>query len=313
MRFNKLDLNLLVALDALLKERSITRAAERLSLSPSALSSSLARLREYFDDELLVPIGRKMQITPRAADLQEAVRDVLLRIDSTIAVRPAFEPHNSDRTFRIFASDYTQIVFAPHLMALASEAGCTARFEFVPQVAHPHRDLERGECDLLVIPTTLLSPHHPSEVLFSEDFVCLVARDGPFATGKLTLERYLGAGHIVMEPPGSTAESFERSALKRTGVEQQAGTPRRIAVTTYSFAAMPPLLVGTPFIATVHRRLAQLLVKAWPLVIKPSPVALGVMEQGVQWHRYRSQDPGLAWLRQLATDAARRMDAADDA
>lgn len=88
MRFNKLDLNLLVALDALLKERSVTRAAEALNLSPSAMSNSLARLREYFDDDLLMQIGRKMELTPRAESLHGAVRDLLLRIDSTIAVAP---------------------------------------------------------------------------------------------------------------------------------------------------------------------------------------------------------------------------------
>ena len=83
VRFNKLDLNLLVALDVLLKERSVTRAAEALNLSASAMSNALARLREYFEDELLVQIGRKMELTPRAQTLQETVRDLLLRIDST--------------------------------------------------------------------------------------------------------------------------------------------------------------------------------------------------------------------------------------
>ena len=110
MRFKKLDLNLLVALDVLLKERSVSRAAEVLNLSASATSNALARLREYFDDELLVQIGRKMELTPRAEGLHAAVRDVLLRIDSTIATQPAFEPDRSDRMFRIFASDYTQVV-----------------------------------------------------------------------------------------------------------------------------------------------------------------------------------------------------------
>ena len=104
MRFNRLDLNLLVALDALLTECSITKAAGRLNLSPSATSNALARLREYFDDELLVQVGRRMEPTPRAQVLLEAVRDVLVRVDSTIAIQPAFDPPTSDRVFRIFAS-----------------------------------------------------------------------------------------------------------------------------------------------------------------------------------------------------------------
>ena len=121
MRFNRLDLNLLVALDALLTERSITKASERLNLSQSATSNALARLREYFDDELLVQVGRRMEPTPRAEGLRDAVRDVLVRVDATIAIQPEFDPSKSDRIFRIFVSDYTQMVFAPHLLALAHE------------------------------------------------------------------------------------------------------------------------------------------------------------------------------------------------
>lgn len=298
VKFNKLDLNLLVALDMLLKERSITRAAERLNLSPSALSSSLARLREYFDDELLVQYGRKMEITPRAANLQEAVRDVLLRIDSTIAMQPAFEPDKSDRVFRIFASDYTQIVFAPHLLQLACEQRCTAPIEFLPQVTHPHRDLERGEADLLIIPSGFLSPDHPSELLYREDFVCVVWSDGPLAQGDLSFERYLAAGHVVMQPPGRIGISFEAWFLQRFGVT------RRIAVTTYSFSAMPTLVIGTPFVATVHRRLAEQFARQWPLALRETPITIDAMDQSLQWHKYRAQDPGLVWLRDLARQAS---------
>ena len=145
MRFNRLDLNLLVALDALLVERSITKAAERLNLSPSATSNALSRLREYFDDELLVQVGRRMEPTPRAQGLQDAVRDVLVRVDSAIAIQPNFDPATSDRVFRIFVSDYTQMVLLPHVLTLADAARCTARFEFLPQVSNPVSELERGE------------------------------------------------------------------------------------------------------------------------------------------------------------------------
>ena len=304
MRFNRLDLNLLVALDALLVERSITRAADRLNLSASATSSALARLREYFDDELLVQVGRRMEATPRAERLQEAVRDVLVRVDSTIAMQPEFVPSESDRTFRIFASDYTQAVFMPHLLALVREQRCSAGFQFLPQVANPERDLERGEADLLIIPRGFLSSNHPEEVLYEEGFVCLVWSGSSLAQVELSLERYLAAGHVVMQPPGTDRlSSFEGLFLKRYG------DLRRIAVTTYSFVAMPALVAGTNYIATVHERLARQLVNSWPLQIKPVPVPVCKMEQAVQWHKYRTQDPGLAWLRGLLRQAAERMDA----
>ncbi|MBP6900134.1 MAG: LysR family transcriptional regulator [Burkholderiaceae bacterium] len=302
MRFNRLDLNLLVALDALLGELSITRAAERLNLSPSATSNALARLREYFDDELLVQVGRRMEPTPRAQSLQEAVRDVLLRVDSTIAIQPEFDPTRSDRVFRIFVSDYTQLVFAPHLLALAHEARCTARFEFLPQVTNPQRSLERGDADLLIIPRGFLSPDHPQETLYSEDFVCVVWSDSALARGELSFERYLAAGHVLMQPPGGTGDSFEAWFVKRYGVT------RRVAVTSYGFSALPAMVVGTELIATVHSRLARLLQPAWPIALRTPPLPITAMEQGVQWHKYRTQDPGLLWLRGLLRRAVARMD-----
>lgn len=303
MRFNKLDLNLLVALDAMLTERSVSRAAERLNLSPSATSNALARLRDYFEDELLVQVGRKMELTPRAEGLQEAVRDVLVRVDSTIATQPEFVPSKSDRTFRIFASDYTQMVLAPHVLALASEQGCSAQFEFLPQVSNPQRNLERGEADLLIIPRGFTSPEHPEEVLYEDDFVCVLWSASYLAQGEFTFERYLASGHVVMRPSGTDNDSFESWFVKRYGVT------RRVAVTTYGFATVPALVVGTHHVATVHARLARLLVAAWPLEIRPVPVPMTKMEQAVQWHKYRTQDPGLVWLRGLFRDAVKRMDA----
>lgn len=302
MRFNRLDLNLLVALDALLAERSITRAAERLNLSPSATSNALARLREYFDDELLVQVGRKMEPTPRALGLGDAVRDVLVRVDSVIASQPQFDPTTSDRTFRIFASDYTQLVFGPHLLALASAQRCTARFDFLPQVSNPQRSLERGEADLLIIPRNFLSPDHPQERLYAEEFVCVVWRDGTLARGPLTYERYAAAGHVVMRPQGGSGSSFEDEFVTRHGMQ------RRVAVTSYGFTTLPALVVGTHFVATVHARLARQLQRTWPLELRTPPLPMGAMEQSLQWHKYRSLDPGLVWLRGLMAKAVLRMD-----
>jgi DNA-binding transcriptional LysR family regulator len=302
VRFNKLDLNLLVALDVLLKERSVTRAAETLNLSPSAMSNSLARLREYFDDELLVQIGRKMELTPRAENLQEAVRDVLLRIDSTIAAPAAFEPQHSDRMFRIFSSDYTQMVLGPAMLSLAAQQRATARFEFAPQVTQPHRYLERGEADLLIIPTGFMSPDHPREVLYEENFVCMVWRDGALAQGELSFERYVAAEHVVMQPGSGRVDAFEGWFLKRYGIT------RRVAVLTYSFITLPALLVGTDRVATVHERVARRFVGAWPLEIRPTPMKFEPMEQAMQWHKFRTNDPGLTWLRGILAEAARRID-----
>ncbi len=301
MRFNKLDLNLLVALDALLKEQSITRAAESLNLSQSALSNSLAKLRDYFDDDLLIQIGRKMEVTPRAASLQDAVRDVLLRIDSTIAIQPDFVPQATDRSFRIFASDYFQMVLGPHLLEIAAREGCTATFEFLPLIGNPYRDLERGEADLLVIPSGFLSQEHPNEHLYNDDFMCVLWANSALAQGDFTFERYSKAGHVVMRPLNSQAEAFEAWFVKRYGMS------RRDTVFTYGFSMMPALVVGTELVATVHGRLARLLAKTWPVVLRPCPIPIDSLEQCIQWHKYRTQDPGLIWLRKLMRQAVASM------
>lgn len=302
MRFKNLDLNLLVVLDTLLKQQSVTKTAEQLMLSPSAVSSSLSRLRDYFGDELLSQVGRKMEITPRAESLQDPVRDILSRIDSTILLQPVFEPHKTDRTFSIFVSDYTQLVLFPHLLALAEEQSSTARFNFLRQINTPHKDLERGEADLLIIPEEFVSPYNPYENLFTEDFVCLVWDQSKFAQQPLTQEIYLDARHIVMCLADDRKDHIELVLTKKYDVQ------RDVAVTSYSLTSLPALLIGTNNIATIHARLAKKMVGVLPLEIKPLPFDIGTMRQSIQWHQYRSKDPGLIWLRELLKSATERMD-----
>lgn len=305
MRFNRLDLNLLVALDALLTERSVTRAAQRLSLSPSATSDALSRLRDYFGDELLVQVGRRMEPTPRAEALQQAVRDVLVRVDSTITMQPSFDPTQSDRIFKIFASDYTQLVVCPHVMAAAAAQRSTVSFEFLPQVDNPQRDLERGEADLLVLPRSLMSAEHPHEVLYEERFVCVVWSGSELARVPLTTERYLAAGHVIMRPQERRAHTFEDAFIRKRGVE------RRVVATSYGFAPMAGLLLGTELIATLHVRLARQMERVWPLAIVPCPIDIAPMEQAIQWHTYRTQDQGIVWLRSLFQQASQTLASAD--
>ena len=299
MRFNKLDLNLLVALDALLNERSITRAAERVHLSQSAMSNSLGRLRSYFEDELLVQVGRQLELTPRAEVLRDAVRDVLLRIDTSIAAQPQFDCTRTEREFRLCISDYTMEVLVPRALALAGRQNSTARFKLLPQVAAPARALERGEADLLVIPKAYSAADHPMETVFTDEFVCVVWNQSSHAREGMSFERYAGAGHVVMQPVDTDQPAFESWFVQRYGLS------RRIDVTTYSFAALPFLVVGTDLVATVHSMLARKVAAALPITLLPLPLPMPPFEQTMQWHKYRSLDPGLLWLRDLMRQAAK--------
>jgi DNA-binding transcriptional LysR family regulator len=298
MRFKKLDLNLLVALDALLTEKNVTRAGERVFLSQSTMSNALSRLRQYFDDELLVQVGGRMELTPRAELLHEAVRDVLVRIDTTVAARPAFDPTESDREFTLFVSDYSMAVLIPDMLALAHQRGSRARFNFKPQVGPPHRNLERGEADLLIIPSNFCSPDHPLDPLYDDRFVCVVWQDSPLAQGTLTMERYLQARHVAMVPPDGSVPVFD------TWLANDHGLSREIGLTTYNFSAMLYLVVGTDLIATAHARLAHMLQGMLPIALRPVPMSMKNLQQSMQWHKYRSRDPGLIWLRDLLREAA---------
>ena len=174
MRFNKLDLNLLVALDHLLNLRSVSEAAAQMNMTQSAMSNALLRLREYFGDDLLVKIGRRMELTPRAESLKDAVRDVLVRVEWTIATTADFNPAQSDRQFNVLVSDYTLATLIPKVLALCRKAESTVRFNFLHQVAGPERLLERGDVDLLIIPKEFCSRRHPFEVILEEEFCAIV-------------------------------------------------------------------------------------------------------------------------------------------
>jgi len=303
MRFNKLDLNLLVALDAMLDEKNVSRAAQRMHMSQSAMSNALARLRDYFGDDLLVQVGRRMDLTPRAEMLQESVRDVLLRVDVAVASSPSFDYANSDREFTLFVSDFTLQTLMPHMLALTSKSAPGARFKLLPQSREPERELERGEVDLLVIPERYCSAAHPTESLFEEGLSCVVWRDGRHAAGPLTLEQYTAAGHVAVSP-GMNQHAFDHLVLQQQGVE------RRIEVSTFSFTSAACLVVATDRIATVHERLARQAARELPLVIHPLPVKTAAMRQLLQWHKYRSFDPGIVWLRAVMHEAVALMNRA---
>jgi len=305
MRFKKLDLNLLVALDALLVESSISRAAERVHLSQGAMSNALARLREHFDDELLVAVGRRMEATPRAQALKPVVRDLLVRIDTTLQVQPCFDPTTTERTFRIVASDYSLWVFVPLFLRHAATLGTSARFEFLPQVGEPTQALERGEADVLIIPKRFVSVDHPAAVLFEDEFTCLMDVGNPLASQPLTREVYSAAGHVIMQPASASGTAIDAQHLHQVGIH------RRAEVTSYSFSSLPGMLVGTGRLATVQLHIARQACRHLPLRMVKPEFELPKVDQRLQWHRHRNEDPGLLWLRETLLVAAKQMNASD--
>lgn len=299
MRFHRLDLNLLVALDILLAERSITRAAHRLNLSQSATSGVLARLRDYFEDDLLVQVGRSMVLTPLAISLASPVRDVLLQIQTTIESRHAFDPGTSERHFRIISSDYPSTVL---LADVARRLHITAPMVTM-EIMAPHDGymdrVDRGEVDLLIMPEKYLSLHQPSMRLFEDSYSCVVWSSNTLVDDTLSLEQFMSMGHVAtlfgLQRQGT---SFEEWAFK------SAGLARRIEATTNTFSSMPQFVIGTHRIATMHTRLARVLAHYFPLRLLAPPMAIPPLLICMQWHRFYEKDPAHIWFRQLLREVA---------
>lgn len=299
MRFGRLDLNLLVALDALLTEQSVSLAADRLCLSQSATSSALGRLRDYFGDELLVVKGRHMILTTRAEELIEPVRAVLEQIRTTVAVAPPFDPATAERQVRIMASDYsTEVLLAPTLAQLEIEAPAI-RFEIQPMQDNPIEAIERGYIDLLLTIDYAIAAEHPSQILFEDDYVVVGAAGNPDLAGPMTHELYLSLGHVTARFGKSRVPAFEDWFMRRHKHQ------RRIEVIAPSFLSLPGLVMNTRRIATMHRRMAEQVVRTLPLVIREMPFPIPPIREAIQWNIANTNDKALRWVvERLAACAA---------
>jgi len=300
MRFNNLDLNLLVALDHLIVTKSISEAAARMNLSQSAMSNALSRLRQYFDDPLLVRVGQKMELTVRAETLRPEITDVLTRIEAALATKPAFDPKAANREFRLLVSDYSLHTIIPSALELTAPFGEHIRFQFLRQSEKPNVLLERGEADLLIAPRIVCSPEHPSVKLYEDDYCCVAWRRGKYGKGPLTRKAFVTAGH-VRYLSSTTSGALDSVLLDQLGIA------RRTEISTFAFSSVPHLVVGTDRIAVVHRRTAQLAARHLPIAILEIPFRLERFEQQMQWHHYRSRDPGIMWVREIFVQAAAKM------
>ena len=302
MDLHLFDLNLLVALDALLTERSVTRAGNRLNLSQPAMSGTLARLRHYFRDDLLVPIGRRMVLTPVAEGLVEPVRDILLRIRGALGSKPQFEPSTAHRHLSLSVSDYVTEILIADVLRRARDEAPHITFELRPVGRRAGEDLESGELDFLIAPDGYVSSTQPTDVLFEDTHTCVVWRGNKSIGTSLTLDEYLNLGHVVVnlagaEPPSNYDEQFlRRSNLKR-----------RVEVSVPAFSLAPKFIVGTGRATTLTTRLAAKYAETLPLRLIPLPVPMPPMVELLQWHKVREYDPAHHWFRRLLKDVVRTL------
>jgi DNA-binding transcriptional LysR family regulator len=289
-----LDLNLLLALDALLAERSVTRAARRVGLTQPAMSRALGRLRAALGDALLVRSGRGLVATPRAEALQERLHASLEQLEGAVYQAPRFAPATCRRIFHLATADYgVAVVVPPLLRRLATEAPGVG-IVVHPQGGGEDEALAEGRLD------ALLGPRRPSARglvwtrLFSEGFVCLVQS----ARRSLPLRAYCQAGHLFVSP-----------ALQASGVVDEAlarrGLQRRIAATVPSFLVAPLLVAQTDLVATLPRRIAALFESGFAVRTLPLPIDLPSFTVSLAWHERARRDPAHAWFRRLLVEVSR--------
>jgi LysR family transcriptional regulator, nod-box dependent transcriptional activator len=299
LRINRLDLNQLACLDALLSTGSVTRAAQQVHLSQPAVSAALARLRDFFGDSLLVPAGRGLNLTPFAGSLKQPVRDLLLQAQALTRRRPEVDPARIERDITIVASDYVQTVLLDALFRRAEREAPGMRFEVRPIGGYLAEELDQGDVDLVVSRAGSVSPAHPSEPLFRDTFSC-VAWEGNSAFGRtLRREAYLRLGHVIVVLGRGRTPTLDQLALDAQGLT------RRVEVCVPSFTLVPGCLVGTNRIATLHTQLSKRLVRQWPLRILRCPIEVDEIVTAVQWHRHQSHDPAIAWVRRSLHAVAR--------
>ncbi|MDK1376370.1 MULTISPECIES: transcriptional regulator NodD2 [unclassified Sinorhizobium] len=301
MRFKGLDLNLLVALDALMAERNLTAAARSINLSQPAMSAAVARLRTYFNDELFTMAGRELIPTPRAEQLAPAVRETLLRVQLSIISWEPFNPARSDRRFRVILSDYVTLVFFEKIVERAAQEAPGVSFEFLPLADDNDDLLRRGDIDLLILPDMFMSNTHPQAKLFDEVHVCVGCRSNEHLSEPLTFDRYMSMGHVAVKFGNIRQPTIEGWYLREHGLK------RRVEIVVQGFSMIPPMLVGSKRIGTMPLRLAQHFAKTIPLRIVELPLPLPPFTEAVQWPALHNSDPASLWMREMLVQEASRM------
>jgi len=298
IHLSKMDLNLLITLQALLEERHVTRAAKRCFLSQSAMSRALERLREVLQDELLIRSGRGYERTVRGERLLRELEVVLPRIDAMVRGE-SFDPAQSQERIRISMTDNACVVLLPVLVQHLSMAAPNMKLEIIAHHDHVFEDLESGKIDL-VMEIATLTPGLESQVIFEEDFVCLQCASHPPPRKRLTLPEYLKATHVMVNVRAGQQTLVDRPLA-------DLGLRRRIALSVPYFVPAMLSVQGTNYLVTVPRRLAKIVVPQMGLRMIPAPAELPKFKYMMAWHPRLTGEPAQQWLREQVRLVASRI------
>ncbi|MEA2919997.1 MAG: hypothetical protein QOJ15_12078 [Bradyrhizobium sp.] len=307
VNIRKLDLNLFIVLEALIREHSVTRAADRLGLSQPAVSAALKRLRQQLGDPLLVRTRDGMLPTPRAEQIFVSLGQSLDSIQDVLQDGPSFAPERTQRSFNLMLSDIGEIVYLPRLIERlrrdAPGIRLTVRRLVRPRVSE---ELASGRIDLAVGWVDRPGDVHRDD-LFMEDFVCIVRPRHPRIAKRLTLAQFSSEWHLVVGRPDAGPDVFLRAtnaAMEK--LFSKAVRERKVALLVPHFLAAPNIIANSDLLCVVPRQLGQVYEAYGQVRIVALPVACGSFAVSQFWHKRFDSDQGNVWLRAQIRDLFRR-------
>jgi DNA-binding transcriptional LysR family regulator len=295
----QLDLNLLVALDVLIAEANVTKAAEKLNMSQSAMSYSLKRLRTILNDDLLIRTSREMEVTPYARQISDRVRQILVEIQGTLLIKESFDPSTTQETFRIAASDYVEATIGINLVQQITTQAPGIRIRINNLEKETVMDsLDENRFDLVINAYLPLKSWHVTENLYREEFVCVFR--GENSVTEISLTDYLARSHILV----SMKDDFQGVSDRILQNQQQF---RRVIWSTPHFMTVPFLLANSNCIALLPHRMAQQCAKAMNLKILPPPIPIEGFTVSMVWHQRNTNNQAHQWLRQQIIGTVRNL------
>ncbi|MBF0341233.1 MAG: LysR family transcriptional regulator [Magnetococcales bacterium] len=288
----RFDLNLLVAFDVLMTERGVTRAGRRLGITQAAMSNTLRRLRDIFDDPLFVKIGLRMEPTARALELAGPVERALKEVRQALN-QERFDPIHARHLFRIGMVDYAAVLLLNPLVDLLRRKAPGVAVELVDIGGEEERTvLESGAADLVFSRFQWVPPNILLHRVFQMQFVCLFRQGHPLVPdGKLTLEAFLAADHIHFYPRGMTSTVVDEALANL-------GRSRSIKARLYSLGVIPFMVAESDVMAVVPDRVARRLAKPLGLSFAPVPVSTPPLRMAIAWHPRTEKSPPNIWLRE---------------
>ena len=312
MNLGRVDLNLLVYLDVLLRERNVTKAANHLGLSQPAMSNGLKRLRELFDDPLLVRTRDGMTPTERAEKLQPQIRAILSNIDNALQSQKEFDAASTQRVYRIMASDYAESTLVPHILSRLREEAPGITLDIMTPSDVSFDVVEQGKVDLVINRFDSLPQSFHQKRLWQDSFSCLLCANNPLNT-EFTLERYLEAQHVWVSKTGmGVGVGVDPDDVRRLGWVDSAlakqDKTRQITVFTRHYQAAMLLAEQSDLIVTLPSKAAALQKDNPRVVIKSPPFAIPKFELKLAWSGLLQHNLAHQWMRRLIIEVAAQLD-----